>query len=549
MAKLDELPAELMLHIASFFQYKRPSKLRIYQDVDTLPISKNLRNERLHLISLSLSCKFIYNALAEELQELHRFIAIGHRNSTQKLLSLLSLLQKSPHLGEQVTKLYIHLEPVFMGRTVITQGRFSRLLEWGNSKGLDVDPSYLPPNDDEERNDWEYVTDNEEETSGGADDSLNSGDSNDPNSAAPASFTLYELPSDNDMDGVHEHGVFEAVDENSESNEMRYQDDDYLAFMAVLLLAALPNLEEVAISTSAFLFKCFEDHLWSLRGPALEEVETGNSLRDTVQGLPNVRPLSSLKSVSLRYYYPPMGWRKNAAQAEDVATFGQLGLNVTELFVQTFSIQVYGATPLASMTNLTSLILKDVYFHDGRLQDFLYIVPNLTKFMYFEPYENDDDEVTMIVDGKTILDALKRSPAAKQLLTLCLSSDSGFGISACSPETSYDTLEDFVSLQNLWIDTWGVCHAPNGDPEEATAINSVIRTLPSSLRRVHFSGSTMELQSNLSWLSKSCKPHMLPQLEEIAFECNEVAFRIIHDVFQAAGVRASRNIETAPVMW
>ncbi|KAK2040952.1 hypothetical protein LZ31DRAFT_603283 [Colletotrichum somersetense] len=143
MAKLSDLPQELLLTIVSLLRGNEPAKKRMLE----ASISKNhnalaraLHRARYSVISLSSTCKALHEKLKAEK---YRFVSIHGHNSAQKLLSLLRLIRARPEIGSQIRQLHLQLAPLARGVTMLSYDQLCSIEVWAGTIGVVVTEALL----------------------------------------------------------------------------------------------------------------------------------------------------------------------------------------------------------------------------------------------------------------------------------------------------------------------------------------------------------------------------------------------------------------------
>ncbi|TIC90326.1 hypothetical protein CH35J_012151 [Colletotrichum higginsianum] len=130
----------------------------------------------------------------------------------------------------------------------------------------------------------------------------------------------------------------------------------------------------------------------------------------------------------------------------------------------------------------------------------------------------------------------------------------------------FESFEAFKVLENLWVDAWSCGWAVKDNVENELDVESesnfeeesvspaaavtLIRTLPSSLRRLHIYGPVDRIYNSLRWLAGHCRDGMMPHLKEIAFDDLEstMATEKLKVMFREAGVRTC-SVDMDPISW
>ncbi|GJC87208.1 hypothetical protein ColLi_10046 [Colletotrichum liriopes] len=143
MAKLSELPVELLLTIASFLWSSHPAKKRLLNASTSRKhgaLARTLHRERSSVISLSSACKSLHEALKAEK---YRFVSIHGHNSAQKLLSLLRLIRVRPEIGDHIQWLHLQLIPLACNTTSVSYEQLRSLKTWAETTGIVVEDATL----------------------------------------------------------------------------------------------------------------------------------------------------------------------------------------------------------------------------------------------------------------------------------------------------------------------------------------------------------------------------------------------------------------------
>ncbi|KAK2016113.1 hypothetical protein LZ32DRAFT_636035 [Colletotrichum eremochloae] len=145
MAKLLDLPPELLLTITSFLWSNQPAKKRLFEASnrrDRQTLANSLERERLSVIDLSSTCKALYEVLQAEK---YRIVSIHGHDSVQKLFSLLRLIRLRPEIGNHIQQLHLQLVPDLevgnISRLSSDQLRFLKL--WAETIGVFIDDEVL----------------------------------------------------------------------------------------------------------------------------------------------------------------------------------------------------------------------------------------------------------------------------------------------------------------------------------------------------------------------------------------------------------------------
>ncbi|KAI8159051.1 hypothetical protein K4K49_003720 [Colletotrichum sp. SAR 10_70] len=146
-------------------------------------------------------------------------------------------------------------------------------------------------------------------------------------------------------------------------------------------------------------------------------------------------------------------------------------------------------TPLAWSSTITSLALRELRGIDtATLTDLISNCTSLTRFIY----THDVVDMPSIPSPGTILQALKKHRSSLQIL--CLSFVYDGDQHDLLPPPYIDSFDDFRCLQGLWINC-----ACFGDDIQS----SVLRTIPSSLEKLHLAGDASVIADDLEWWAKS----------------------------------------------
>ncbi|KAJ0340264.1 hypothetical protein COL154_009578 [Colletotrichum chrysophilum] len=171
----------------------------------------------------------------------------------------------------------------------------------------------------------------------------------------------------------------------------------------------------------------------------------------------------------------------------------QLPGDFEELFSMRTQASVYFRdcqlnAPLAWSSNITSLALRELRGIDtSTLTDLISSSTSLTRFIYTHDVEDMPD----IPSPGAILQALKKHCSSLQILCLSFVYD-GDQLDLLPPP--YIDSDDFQCLQGLWINC-----ACFGDYIQS----SVLRTIPSSLEKLHLAGDASVIADDLEWWAKS----------------------------------------------
>ncbi|GKT46197.1 uncharacterized protein ColSpa_06378 [Colletotrichum spaethianum] len=143
MAKLTDLPTELLLTIVSFLRSNQPAKKRLLDASVSRKrnvLAKTLHRERSSVINLSSACKTLHEALKTER---YRFVSIHGHNSAQKLLSLLRLIRVRPEIGECIQQLHLQLIPLACDVTSVSFEQLRSLKSWAEPIGVTIEDTTL----------------------------------------------------------------------------------------------------------------------------------------------------------------------------------------------------------------------------------------------------------------------------------------------------------------------------------------------------------------------------------------------------------------------
>lgn len=207
--------------------------------------------------------------------------------------------------------------------------------------------------------------------------------------------------------------------------------------------------------------------------------------------------------------------------------------------------------PALEFATTTSLCLENLCLETSKLRDLLLLFPNLATFKYF--FQRDGYSMATPPNPITLLDALRSSHPRQGLRTLCVGLNSG---TPPAKQSSYDTFCDFRGLENLWISS-GDIHTTYHHVWDGMSVvpgeETFLRTLPSSLKRLHVAGWHRNVLHDMRWLARNCRGQGLDRLNEVAFgEESPVKWRrtpyAFEEAFARIGVRSSRDVGN-PDLW
>ncbi|KAF6783755.1 hypothetical protein CSOJ01_15862 [Colletotrichum sojae] len=187
------------------------------------------------------------------------------------------------------------------------------------------------------------------------------------------------------------------------------------------------------------------------------------------------------------------------------------------------------------LEHLSALVLTDVPVNSG-FTSALGRFENLSKFVY-------------IIDGGSNLSRADSEFVTARRIVEALGERSSHTLRTLS-------LENFVNLENLWIDsrefhyltTEPLPHTGMNDTEQEQR-NSLLMTLPPFLKRLHIWGASDILKWSLFWLAVHCKPGTM--LDEVAlgrYE-GEEDLSPLYEAFREVGARASGEVDVNPELW
>ncbi|TDZ13529.1 hypothetical protein C8035_v004500 [Colletotrichum spinosum] len=515
--KLTDLPEEMIILIAAALQPHDPVKRRIYEAREGGRITELLAGQRIPLVRLASTCKKLRDIL---ISEVYRFVSIDHGyDDIRKFFDFVRLVIQEPWVRGLVKGLYLNLYSM---------------------------AEYM-------RQPWPY---------------------------------LWQLRELHRLTSVSiRKSVMERMDECSNSFELnhlvdqfeKFEDayDECLAYTIATLLSLFPCVIEVTLSTDEGILRHIPYYVRRLRmaHPHFSTDDSDENKRSDHVSEENpessrtngeeyewehlddfyrvVDVFPQLKSFAIRHHS-----RTDRIHSivhdhignDEIARLVRTASCANELYMQGFAIDCKPDIDLKwSCDHVTTLILREVWFKEKLVLDFLKSFPNLTKVVFIEVQERGHRPSLAKLAPRQLLEALKQNAASIESLCLTCNNNSGL---PCSPAEAFDTFNEFVKLKELWIETWAFETALDKEPPPGMDKNTVISSLPPSLERLHLRGSVANIEGSLSWLAEKCKPDMLPQLKEIAFEAPDVNTKSIQQVFTVGGVeKVSSNVDREPIMW
>ncbi|KAH0428265.1 hypothetical protein CcaCcLH18_09155 [Colletotrichum camelliae] len=141
--------------------------------------------------------------------------------------------------------------------------------------------------------------------------------------------------------------------------------------------------------------------------------------------------------------------------------------------------------PLTWSSNITSLALREmVDMTTSTLTELICSCSRLTRFIYTHEVDDNPD----VPSPHIILQALKKHSSSLEVL--CLSFLSLEEQYDDLPAPYIDSFDDFTRLQALWINS--ACFGTGSQ-------SSVLRTIPTSLERLHLAGDVSAVAHDLEW--------------------------------------------------
>ncbi|KAK1569927.1 uncharacterized protein LY79DRAFT_594588 [Colletotrichum navitas] len=490
MAKLPDLPTELLLIIASFLWSNQPAKKRLLEtsiNRQHQPLARSLYRERSSVINLSSACKALHEALKAEK---YRFVSIHGHNSAQKLLSLLRLIRVRPEIGHHIQRFHLRLIPFDKKVTSVSYEQLRSLRTWAETIGVVVDDAVLSS-------------------------ALKYDDYKDPDPGV----------------GPYKH------------------DKTCLSILCAMMCYYLRNVKEISLSVSLGLFSIFPDQLMSrrpkstwnqcsvnplpnLRSLALETDQPEVRGGDCMDLEDIIRMADVVKGVSEVYL---RGFGLRVTFQMTLSNHFLHSLVLQDVFFPPGKISVYrfleSCKSLASFTYLRTDNMADHLRHSlpspVRMQRALRNSRKSLKTLciYCGPKIRDDGTAQF-------LDTFGRFHCLESLWVDAWSCGWAEG----------DNVETDVEIESE-------SNFLEEEPTPASAVR-LIHTLPPSLRRLHIDGPIDRIYDSLRWFANHCRDGMMPRLKELAFDDldSRIATEKLKSMFREAGVKHCK-VDKDIVMW
>lgn len=504
MTKLCDLPTELLLHIASYFDTIRPGKHatgEIKCAIAPYDIKLNRAN-RVVIVNLSTTCTLLRRIL---FSEVFRFISIHDKNDAQKLTSLLGLLDEKPQICDCIKQVFVSITLVPTSHRPLPDSHVDQ-----------SDPLELAKYDDILRFKLEKT------------DGLRRSTLEKTNGVAKRASTV--------------------------------QSGEYLAFMAVDLLCRLRQVTHVTLSVGGEIFRQFSLLLNSkYRGLPFDTHLHPSAIwgiEPRANGWPGcVTGVNGTESSSVLRNRPPWASRdifpnlssftiEHSKEADndgsflddlDLRTLHEMSLKCKEFALQEIGLSLELCSNFeCSWSHVTSLRLKDMLLSRRNLVYILSLMPNLTKLTFLGRKVRMIDNRPYHMDPIDVLDAIKETRIS--LTTACL--DCAY---TCWASPSFNTYKQFQKLENIWLNARSSAYA--GLRKE------VIMMLPHSLKKIHLTGDVEALHVSLHLLANRHKEGTLPKLREIAVGCWCTNCIKTRQAFRLAGVESVKKGVSTPNNW
>ncbi|KAF6826663.1 hypothetical protein CPLU01_09518 [Colletotrichum plurivorum] len=543
MAKLTNLPPELLFEISS---HLRPApgftKRRIWdQRLETWP--GQAEPEPDHLTSLSCTCKQLRNVLFPR-AVFHSVVLCGP-GSFGRLLALVRTICRRPDLmiGSAIRSLYLGVFPLPDELPSDMWHHIAELEACGADLGFHASDALLAelehgiplPNpgdiDDHAHEDDEYGEDDNDDY---------------------ISFDYEDLHSDDEveMDDQNKHDA-EYGGDNDNGRIASWGKQDAITVACSMLLLNLPKVKKLGIFSSPGVVSDI---------PSLLRV-FGAAQGRADELLPALESLAV--AVALQSSDPYRNAEEYYMYDDVVSKMSDVMRPARELFVSKMQVSCAPGrgfwSTLPRLEHLSALTLSDVPVNSGftaALRSF----DNLSKFVYVIDTESNlsrhDPE---FVSGRRIVEALaEKSSHALRTLCICVGAKT-WSLDPCPRLLEDDcirSLENFVNLENLWINsnefhyltTEPLSHAGTNDTDQEQR-NSLLMTLPPSLKCLHIWNAPGILKLTLFWLAAHCKPgKMLDEVVLGRYEGQE-DLSPLYEAFREVGVRASTDVNEYPELW
>lgn len=411
-AKLRYLPTELLLTVAGFIQPDVPYKLRIHHHHSEKDFHESLRLDFTSLVNLSSVCRRFRELLTPRI---YQSIAIFGEEATKNLMALLRLLQAKPEICGHIKHLYLDLYVDPLDISGVTVSDLRSLNDWSKN------PSIRIPEETLERLAYHKSSD----------------------------FTKFYCKRGKvyyvDDSGDPDKDKF-AFSYDPSTSDPEVYDDTCLAFVTSVLLYALPDLKELALSGDRLILQ----HLHFPFDFGLDPVPRN----EPNEALDHTSPLPKLEALAVRFGLPTFNFPNRDLVGNEFLAMRFLGRCAKELCIHGFPV----LSPLSEgqlPDNITSLILKEVWVNREALYRMLKQAPALEKFMYLEHRlaRGIHTPDAAPAGPRGILASLKFGTQGHSgLKTLCL--DLSEKNLRYSSRYHYDTFKNFPALENLYINAW-----------------------------------------------------------------------------------------------
>ncbi|KAK1992195.1 hypothetical protein LX36DRAFT_704240 [Colletotrichum falcatum] len=502
MAKLSDLPPELLLTVVSFLWTNQPARKSLFdasirrKALPGSPLAKDLQRARSPVINLSSACKALHEALKAEK---YRFVSIHGHNSAQKLLSLLRLIRLRPEIGRHIKQLHLRLEPLAHGITSVSYAQLRSLKAWAETTGVVVD-----------------------------DDVLMTADALESSECTAGCKT-------NNHDAL--------------PNEFEH-DRTCLRILCAMLFHYLGDVREISLSVSgaAFVFLPDElvyrrqnstDLLPSLRSLALEATPAGMASYEKMYVADVVAMSGIVKGLS-EVYLRGFDLRWGLAEMPPFNDF------LRSLVLQ--DVYLHSSAAVESMCR------------------FLQSCGSLSKFIYLVTDNAYQAWVGALIPCLEITRGLMSSRKSLQTLCIDLGPRYRYYEIDESIDTLEDfscleslwidsrscarSAEDTVDDDYHGFYTVVVPDLVEGDPAPRSQTGPM-RNLPPSLRRLHIGGPVYRAYDGLVWLAARCRRGAMPRLEELAFDDPDLFqpdTANLRSAFRGTGVRLCK-VDRDIVTW
>ncbi|KAK2027969.1 hypothetical protein LX32DRAFT_721195 [Colletotrichum zoysiae] len=497
MAKLSDLPQELLLEIISLLRSNEPAKKRMLE----ASLSKNhnalaraLHRERYSVISLSSTCKALHEKLKAEK---YRFVSIHGHNGAQKLLSLLRLMRARPEIGSQIRRLNLQLAPLARGVTMLSYDQLRSMKAWADTIGVVVDDAVL------------------------------------------TSLLSYEI-----------HGDVNDPKDREFSIEQHNLDGACLRILYGILCHYLQDVREISLSTSPDLFSAFPNQLifqrpmWprnsssrhllpGLRSLAFETSKGGwqdgfelAKMAEVVGGVPEVY-LRGCSLYTTKPAYSNNSLHSLVLQDTDISCDFLKSCKSLSRFIYLRTGNVSDSRSLPSPRRIKKALkssrhsLKTLCFSCG-------------------PKPRNQG-------ASRCFDSFKKFPCLENLWI-----DTWSCRLAGGDDDQIDSISD--SEMELYYDagTWPMSNL-TGEGRKAASANRLIKSLPPSLRRLHISGpvTANRIYGSMTRLSTQCSGGTMRGFKELAVDGlldSGTATSELRSAFREAGVKICK-VDKDIVMW